>query len=170
MINLFLYYRKYLDRLTYGYTLFYILLMINLIISHFYSFKDYIILSILILISIDDILDKIVPNYYILFLLLFNLANLNININKQDIYLVVIFLLISFIVSLNENIGMGDIKLIFSLYLLKGTYFMMYFFFILSIFLFIFSIIFLLKTKRKKARFPMVPFILFSYILTGGVI
>ena len=45
MINLFLYYRKYLDRLTYGYTLFYILLMINLIISHFYSFKDYIILS-----------------------------------------------------------------------------------------------------------------------------
>ncbi|MFL8887808.1 prepilin peptidase [Helcococcus kunzii] len=117
-------------------------------------------------ISIIDIKKKIIPNEFLIILLPFTLLNIDFSFNVFKLLSIIFIIILILISHFTQIIGMGDVKLLSILYLIKGVYFMHAFFINISIVLFIFSLILVIKSKSTKKSFALAPIILLSYILT----
>lgn len=144
----------------------YLLLIISLLFYIFYNKIEYFILSVMLNISIIDIKKKIIPNEFLIILLPFTLLNIDFSFNIFKLLSIIFIFILILISHFTEIIGMGDVKLLSILYLIKGVYFMHAFFINISIVLFIFSLILVIKSKSTKKSFALAPIILLSYILT----
>lgn len=145
-------------------------LFLDLIFIKYFKFSDYIILTILYSISVIDINERIIPNFYILMIFIITIIFGNIKLLYLDFsisdFVSILIILILFLISLfTENIGMGDVKLFLVLYFyLKGEDFNSLLF-IISFITFIYSIIYLFLYGNKKHSFPFVPFISISFLI-----
>ncbi|MFL8951766.1 prepilin peptidase [Helcococcus kunzii] len=144
----------------------YLLLIISLLFYIFYNKIEYFILSVMLNISIIDIKKKIIPNEFLIILLPFTLLNIDFSFNVFKLLSIIFIIILILISHFTQIIGMGDVKLLSILYLIKGVYFMHAFFINISIVLFIFSLILVIKSKSTKKSFALAPIILLSYILT----
>ncbi|MFL8969351.1 prepilin peptidase [Helcococcus kunzii] len=144
----------------------YLLLIISLLFYIFYNKIEYFILSVMLNISIIDIKKKIIPNEFLIILLPFTLINIDFSFNVFKLLSIIFIIILILISHFTQIIGMGDVKLLSILYLIKGVYFMHAFFINISIVLFIFSLILVIKSKSTKKSFALAPIILLSYILT----
>lgn len=133
-----------------------------------------IISSIFYTISIIDLLEHKIPNE--LNISLFLIGLFFVLIDKNGLYLsftiesfiIFIFLFILTIISLSTNmIGFADIKLLTILTIIKGSRFIINMSFFLSIILFIFSIILLIKYKNTKKEIPLGPFIYMAFLINS---
>lgn len=158
-------YIKYKDKIKHIIPLIMLNMIISIVIYVYFGFKDYIIISILINASVIDIKDRILPNFFIILLLLTAIQLKIPTITIYDIFTIII-LIIMFIFSIKTgSIGMGDIKLFISLYILKGAIFFQSMLFLLSALIFIFSIFLFFKNRNIKSSFPLIPFISITYII-----
>lgn len=144
----------------------YLLLIISSLFYIFYNKIEYFILSVMLNISIIDIKKKIIPNEFLIILLPFTLLNIDLSFNVFKLLNIIFIIILILISHFTQIIGMGDVKLLSILYLIKGVYFMHAFFINISIVLFIFSLILIIKSKSTKKSFALAPIILLSYILT----
>lgn len=144
----------------------YLLLIISLLFYIFYNKIEYFILSVMLNISIIDIKKKIIPNEFLIILLPFTLLDIDFSFNVFKLLSIIFIIILILISHFTQIIGMGDVKLLSILYLIKGVYFMHAFFINISIVLFIFSLILVIKSKSTKKSFALAPIILLSYILT----
>lgn len=165
MINTLLHY-KYI-RLNYSYpnAIVLILFLLHSLGLARYDIQNYIVFSTLLLVSIIDIHDKIIPNKYVIFLILISIPSLNISISL-DFFVAVFIILLTCIVSImNGSIGMGDVKLFIALWLNLSSSRFIYLFFLISIILFIVSMYLLFKSKNFKIEIPLAPVITLAFIL-----
>lgn len=159
-------FKKYLDENFYiSKKIFYFQLLISSLFYILYPVKDYFILSILLIISIIDIKEYIIPNFLVLLLISIKILDINQNALKLD-FIPMIFLSFLFVLSMMDlGLGMGDVKLLFAILIVKGGVFLIQLLLILSIIIFLVGIYFLIMKKDKSYQFPLGPFILLSYLL-----
>lgn len=159
-------FKKYLDENFHiSKNIFYFQLLITFLFYILYPTKDYFILSILLIISIIDIKEYIIPNFLILLLMSIKILDINNNTLKPD-FIPLIFLSFLFILSMMDlGIGMGDVKLLFAIFIVKGGVFLIQLLLVLSIIIFLVGIYLLIIKKEKSYKFPLGPFILLSFLL-----
>ncbi|WP_399523900.1 prepilin peptidase [uncultured Helcococcus sp.] len=145
--------------------IFYFQLLITFLFYILYPDIDYFILSILLIISIIDIKEYIIPNFLVFLLMSTKILDINYNTLKPD-FIPLIFLSFLFILSmLDLGLGMGDVKLLSAIFIVKGGVFLIQLLLVLSIIIFLVGIYFLIMKKEKSYKFPLGPFILLSYLL-----
>lgn len=159
-------FKKYLDENFYmSKKIFYFQLLITFLFYILYPTKDYFILSILLIISIIDIKEYIIPNFLVLLLISIKILDINQSPLKLD-FIPLIFLSFLFVLSMMDlGLGMGDVKLLSAIFIVKGGVFLIQLLLILSIIIFLTGIYFLVMKKEKSYKFPLGPFILLSYLL-----
>ncbi|WP_103981470.1 prepilin peptidase [Helcococcus massiliensis] len=159
-------FKKYLDENFYiSNKIFYFQLLISSLFYILYPAKDYFILSILLIISIIDIKEYIIPNFLVLLLIPIKILYINQSDLKLD-FIPMIFLSFLFVLSMMDlGLGMGDVKLLSAIFIVKGGVFLIQLLLVLSIIIFLVGIYFLIMKKEKSYKFPLGPFILLSYLL-----
>lgn len=159
-------FKKYLDENFYiSKKIFYFQLLISSLFYVLYPTKDYFILSILLIISIIDIKEYIIPNFLVLLLIPIKILDINQSDLKLD-FIPMIFLSFLFVLSMMDlGLGMGDVKLLSAIFIVKGGVFLIQLLLVLSIIIFLVGIYFLIMKKEKSYKFPLGPFILLSYLL-----
>lgn len=159
-------YSKYIKKNFINYNLIiFLIFIINLITFFILPFKKHLITSILLIGSLIDIKERIIPNLLVVILILISIPNLSFSLDIDSIF-VLLFLILIFVISyLDKGIGMGDTKLLFSLFLNMSANSFIRFLFILFFLIFIFSLFLLIKYRKKSITIPMVPFILIAYLL-----
>lgn len=159
-------FKKYLDENFYiSNKRFYFQLLISSLFYILYPAKDYFILSILLIISIIDIKEYIIPNFLVLLLIPIKILDINQSDLKLD-FIPMIFLSFLFVLSMMDlGLGMGDVKLLSAIFIVKGGVFLIQLLLVLSIIIFLVGIYFLIMKKEKSYKFPLGPFILLSYLL-----
>lgn len=145
------------------------LLLVNTISINFYSLGHHYILSLLLIASIIDIKERIIPNFLVMNILVFSLFTIDYSIEINFIF-VLFFLILLFSISITKNlIGMGDIKLFLALLINLGGENFMTLILILSILLFLTSTFFIIRRSKIK-EIPLIPIITYSYIIIGAII
>lgn len=128
--------------------------------------------SILFAISLIDLFESKIPNELSLSLLTVGLWLKLLNgekffdFNNFESFAIIFFILILLVISISSgSIGLGDVKLFAVLLLIMKPIFLLNMIFILSFIIFLYSGALLIKTRDRKAKFPLAPFIYCSFLL-----
>ena len=130
-----------------------------------------IVMYLMILISIVDLKEKIIPKSSLVLLLFLPLFNFE-PLLRFELYIVLIFLMLITVISLVSNsIGFGDVKLLLVLLFLFGPEKFITILFYICFIITSYSIYLLLFRKKTKSySFPMAPtiFLATSILILGG--
>lgn len=146
------------------------MMLINFLAYILFSYQVYFILSIFMIISVIDLNENIIPNYLVISLAALSLVSTNLNFSMMDLFILLLLFILLCLSLATKTIGMGDIKLLFAIYLLLGSENFLVFLFYLSILIFVFAIVLLIKNKPNQKSFPLGPLITLAVILLGAKI
>ena len=147
--------------------LIYILFNINLYNTNPVTLINY---NILFYITWKDLESYIIPNKALISYLFINIVDILINkerfpviINLPNLLSFIIITIFFVLSQLKETIGMGDVKTFMVFYLIHGGDFFIDFLYILSLLLFLLSLLFVLLKREKEKTIPLAPIIFLAY-------
>lgn len=170
MTSLLVFYKLYQEKYQLNLRLLITLFIINLLSFYSFDFRTYLVISLLLVSSIIDIKEKIVPNIIPVLIIILSIRFEIPKFTYLDILTVFVLLILTILSYIKDSIGMGDVKLFISIYIFQGAFLFNYFLFALSFLMFFTSIFILLKNRNKNHSFPLVPLILLAFIISRSII